>query len=140
MCATANKDRRSSHPVRQIRPRALSTERLLQKNGDIVGGILGSYEVMKSNLRRDLDYVLVPPAVWDILFEIYGGGPPLPRMIQMPSDDELASRNYVSKADRDCVVPILKSLQVVLHPWVLHCQVKCFCLWFCCVRINWLER
>ena len=110
--------------VRQRRPGALSTECLLQKNGDFVGGALGSYEVMKSKLHRCLDYVVVPPAVWDILFEIYGGGPPLPRMIEIPMDRERASQNYVASIDRNRVVPIPESLKVVTHPWILHCQVN----------------
>lgn len=46
-----------------------------------MGGCQGSYEIMKHNLKKDVDYILVPPAVWDVLYELYGGGPPLPRMV-----------------------------------------------------------
>mmetsp|Transcript_42633 Transcript_42633/g.47649 ORF Transcript_42633/g.47649 Transcript_42633/m.47649 type:complete len:2302 (-) Transcript_42633:77-6982(-) len=66
-------------------PGELSTERLLDRNDDmVVAGTLGSYEVMKKGLTKDVDYVLVPPAVWDVLYEMYAGGPPLPRMVDVP--------------------------------------------------------
>lgn len=63
------------------RPPALSTEALLDRDAAI-RGTLGSYELMKASLKRDKDYVLVPPGVWDTLYEMYGGGPPLPRMVK----------------------------------------------------------
>lgn len=64
------------------RPHDLSTEILLDRSSDsAVGGCQGSYEIMKHNLKKDVDYILVPPAVWDVLYELYGGGPPLPRMV-----------------------------------------------------------
>ena len=68
-----------------LRPGELSTEILLNRHDDVIAaGTLGSYELMKKGLKKDIDYVLVPPAVWDILFELYAGGPPLPRMVGAP--------------------------------------------------------
>jgi len=69
---------------RKGRPPSLLTEPLLEHDPEIVPvrGALGSYEVMRQGVRRGKDYVLVPPGVWDILYELYGGGPPLPRMVQ----------------------------------------------------------
>jgi hypothetical protein len=61
------------------RPRALTTERLLASDGTA-----GSYQVMKHGLKKNKDYVLVPPGVWNVLYELYGGGPPLPRMVRPP--------------------------------------------------------
>jgi ubiquitin C-terminal hydrolase len=72
-------------PTGRIRPRELSAENLLNRDDDfIVAGAYGSYEVMKKGLEKDVHYVLVPPGVWDVLYEIYGGGPPLPRMVSPP--------------------------------------------------------
>ena len=67
------------------RPGELSTEKLLDRQDDaVVPGALGSYEVMKKGLTKDVDYILVPPVVWDVLYEMYAGGPPLPRMVCLP--------------------------------------------------------
>lgn len=85
-------------PVTVIRkrPGELSTERLLDRQDDVVvAGTLGSYEVMKKGLVKDVDYVLVPPPVWDVLFEMYAGGPPLPRMVNAP---ECIDGNYAAGA------------------------------------------
>lgn len=75
----------STSPAERIRPKELSNENLLNREDDyIVAGAYGSYEVMKKGLEKDVHYVLVPPGVWDILYEVYGGGPPLPRMVSSP--------------------------------------------------------
>lgn len=68
-----------------VRPGELSTECLLDRDADsLIAGTYGSSELMKLGLNRDADYVLVPPGVWDILYELYGGGPPLPRPVLPP--------------------------------------------------------
>ena len=91
------------------RPGALSTEALLDRGkydvsaSDVssfpttttIPGSLGSYEIMKHGLKRDKHYVLVPPGVWDVLFELYGGGPPIPRMIK-PSQSFKERKSSVS--------------------------------------------
>ena len=60
----------------QQRPGELSTERLLSRIDDeVVAGTLGSYELMKEELKKDVDYVLIPPGVWDILFKYMVEGP-----------------------------------------------------------------
>jgi Ubiquitin carboxyl-terminal hydrolase/DUSP domain len=65
------------------RPYSLETEGLLEKDPDAaIRGIMGSYEVMRPGLKLGMDYVLIPPGVWEVLFELYSGGPPLPRMVQ----------------------------------------------------------
>eukprot|EP00957_Ditylum_brightwellii_P047669 3621801-Ditylum_brightwellii.AAC.1 len=70
------------------RPHELSTECLLDRASDsFVPGTFGSYEVMKSDLKENSDYILVPCRVWDILYELYGGGPMLIRMVSPPSDN-----------------------------------------------------
>eukprot|EP00537_Pseudo-nitzschia_pungens_P004203 CAMPEP_0172355724 /NCGR_PEP_ID=MMETSP1060-20121228/128_1 /TAXON_ID=37318 /ORGANISM="Pseudo-nitzschia pungens, Strain cf. cingulata" /LENGTH=2200 /DNA_ID=CAMNT_0013075555 /DNA_START=614 /DNA_END=7216 /DNA_ORIENTATION=+ len=80
---------RDSQNITKKRPGELSTEILLDRHDDVVvAGTLGSYELMKSGLRKDIDYVLVPPLVWDVLFEMYAGGPPLPRMVRAPEPKE----------------------------------------------------
>lgn len=81
------------------RPRELSTERLLDRSpqAKFVPGSFGSVEIMKENLVREVDYVLVPPGVWNILYEIYGGGPPLPRMILPRVDDEIDGRDVMNR-------------------------------------------
>ena len=69
----------------RLRPMNMSTERLLDRLSDMaVAGTLGSYEIMEKDLHKDVDYVLLPTGVWDILYELYGGGPPLPRMVIPP--------------------------------------------------------
>jgi len=84
----------STKPSRE-RPPALTTDILLDASDAVVRGLGGSYEVMKSGLVNNRDYVLVAPAVWNSLYELYGGGPPLPRMVSTAS-------------------------KLILYPWVLH--------------------
>jgi hypothetical protein len=76
---------------------------------------------MKIGLRKNIDYVLVPCFVWDLLFELYGGGPPLPRMVDMPNNDDKIT---FPDSLKDSVFPIPESLTVVTHPWIIHCQVR----------------
>jgi len=136
------------------RPRELSTERLIDRSPDspFVSGSRGSYEMMKHRLVRDKDYVLIPPGVWNVLYEMYGGGPPLPRMVLPRSrlsvnggalDDE---RGLVSTHNTDesveitssqhersvrsnnakyqqCPQAIPSSVRVATHSWLLHCQI-----------------
>jgi hypothetical protein len=125
------------------RPQSLSTESLLEPESEtILRGTLGSYELMKHGLRRGEDYVLVPPGVWDVLYEMYGGGPPLPRMIKSPAAErKFSDANRVSTDDlngyRDSkemeddiegigvtngsgVTRIPDGLNVVCHPWVIR--------------------
>ena len=127
------------------RPGSLSNERLLDVRGENLGGTLGSYEVMNHGLKKNIDYVLVPPGVWNLLFELYGGGPPLPRMIRPPerkfSDftrrltsevSDMGSTNgpvdldeMVESVDNgdDHVLRIPPHLAVDLHPWIIHVQL-----------------
>ena len=136
------------------RPRELSTERLLDRSpqAKFVPGSRGSVEIMKENLVREVDYVLVPPGVWNILYEIYGGGPPLPRMILPRVDDErdggglmdrigaasvsveheFDSVEIVSQTepllDRQTTllshpVDIPSTIQVETNPWIVHAQI-----------------
>ena len=125
---------------RRQRPGELSTERLLSRLDDeVVAGTLGSYELMKDGLKKDEDYVLIPPGVWDILFEIYGGGPPLPRMVlaakgRDPPDTASSSNSdgnvevkaipsvgaLDAMASPDRVLRIPRTLTVATHPWILH--------------------
>ena len=126
------------------RPGDLSSESLLNRMSDLaVAGTLGSYEIMKENLRKDIDYILVPPGVWDVLYEMYAGGPPLPRMVlppqrtstsaarsramsgdakQMEYGDE--SGTEVAIFDADCqFMRIPDAFAVATHPWILHCSL-----------------
>ena len=84
---------------------------------------MGSYELMKQKLKKDVDYVLVPPCVWDILYELYAGGPPLPRMIVRRIADnasiDVSAREKVFKPIR-----IPRSINVETHPWVIECHVS----------------
>jgi len=136
---------------RQVRkrPGALSTEALLDNGGEVLRGTMGSYESMKHGLTKDDDYVLVPPGVWDVLYELYSGGPPLPRMIKPPerkfsdsnrftteiSDTSQSSYNGEKDAANNLdelvhslsesgnqtrVNKLPESLAVALHPWVVH--------------------
>jgi len=81
------------------RPPELTTDHLLEESSLQLGGTLGSYELMKHNLIQDVDYVLVPPGVWDILFELYGGGPPLPRMVSPQQEEDNSAPIEVLKDD-----------------------------------------
>lgn len=88
------------------RPPPLDTDVLLAKGPGIVRGVCGSYEFMKDGLVQGRDYILVPPFVWDRLYELYAGGPPLPRMVIPGSEPQKAT------------LPV--NSQVVLYPWILQ--------------------
>mmetsp|Transcript_7994 Transcript_7994/g.11305 ORF Transcript_7994/g.11305 Transcript_7994/m.11305 type:complete len:1763 (+) Transcript_7994:2183-7471(+) len=117
------------------RPHELSTECLLDRASDsFVPGTFGSYEVMKSDLKENSDYILVPCRVWDILYELYGGGPMLIRMVSPPSDnypdmngvknlsiEVVASSSTMGIAEEPITIP--RGLQVVTHPWIIHCHL-----------------
>ena len=134
------------------RPEDLSTEYLLNRDmATVVGGISGSYEVMKQNLKKNVDYILVPPGVWDLLYELYGGGPPIPRMV-LPLDKKFcgskgraglfsamnssainkqssSTDNNLNHSDEDLSIienptKVPSALNVVTHPWVLNCHVS----------------
>jgi len=129
------------------RPDEITNEELLDRASDFaVAGTLGSYEIMKSNVKKDIDYILIPPAVWDILYELYGGGPPLPRMILPPqrldifsqarartysgdskimeAEDGLCSESGIQVIDGDLkLMKIPESLIVATHPWVFQCTL-----------------
>ena len=137
-------------PIRNrslIRPGELSTEILLDRDPEsCTGGVFGSYEIMREGLKRNADYVLVPQGVWDILYEIYGGGPPLPRPALAPSnvahtsadiDNDTFETTFHNSNDEGAdkpfdehtvdktttlsrVLRIPRSLKVVTHPWIIH--------------------
>ena len=124
------------------RPGELSTEPLLDRDDDdIVAGTFGSYELMKTDLEKDIDYVLIPSGVWDVLYEIYGGGAPIPRMVSSPKkkDDMIAIDEHsvdVSLASTPTeleldamassdnagqrVLRVPQQMEVETHPWILH--------------------
>jgi len=129
------------------RPGSLSTEALLDRDPEstTTPGTLGSYEVMQQGLKKNNDYVLVPPGVWDVLYEMYGGGPPLPRMVKPPqrkysdtyriSMDPSESSYHDSSDDIDAVLGsfdddngsrVLRlpdGLSVSVHPWIIYCHL-----------------
>ncbi|KAG7354397.1 ubiquitin carboxyl-terminal hydrolase [Nitzschia inconspicua] len=136
---------------KRTRPGELSTNNLLVRDDDaMVAGILGSYQLMRTDVKKDVDYVLVPSSVWDVLYELYAGGPPLPRMVLPPersirdtntvtaSEDgiEVSSSNgspdihsvpteldldaMASTDNADRVLRIPRLMEVETHPWVLH--------------------
>jgi hypothetical protein len=126
----------------RIRPSATPTERLLDHSSEAaVAGTLGSYEVMKVGLIKGVDYVLVPPGVWDVLYELYGGGPPLPRIVLPPPkmekertfsvDSKQMEEEDIMQMDPNVeVVPsnsrllrVPEALVVATHPWVFNCHV-----------------
>ena len=119
------------------RPGSLSSESLLDRmDEDVVAGTLGSYELMKRNLRKDIDYVLVPSSVWDVLYEMYGGGPPLPRFVLPPGGPNVGDDREGTNGTRNGHRPsqhqlddaawaggtlgIPRQLDVCTHPWVFH--------------------
>lgn len=117
----------SADIVSRDRPHGLNTENLIDHSTNIIGrGSLGSYELMKEGLEKDLDYVLVPPRVWDILYELYGGGPPLPRMI-MELSKSGADNSSIDVAPHEQLIErpmrVPKALHVLTHPWILECRV-----------------
>ena len=128
----------------RVRPGALSTERLLDRKSDsVVAGSLGSYELMKTGLIKGVDYMLVPPGVWDVLYELYAGGPPLPRMVlpqAMETRDRAFSTDSKQMEEEDLVdilsdgeievlnghtklLRIPEAFGVAIHPWVFQCYV-----------------
>lgn len=136
-------ERPHKRPKSRSRPASLETESLLEQDPEyVIRGIYGSYEVMRQGLRRGRDYVLVPPGVWDMLFELYSGGPPLPRMVKSPdsvardplsaleesnnlrpgnnSNDELDEFMGDLGAGSLRVMRIPDRLSVETHPWILH--------------------
>ena len=122
------------------KPYSLSTDKLIEHDpSEVIQGSLGSYEQMKRGLKRNEDYVLVPPGVWDILYELYGGGPPLPRMINAIDSskdltNETSSNGTAFKIFDQKPIRIPRSLNVMLHPWVLDCRV-CICVQKVCSLI-----
>ena len=132
-------DERPKKRANLARPGPLSNQALLDLTADAYSpGMNGSYELMKQDLERDRDYVLVPPGVWDMLYELYGGGPPLPRMIGPPSRKSsnrarLGSHHSASRETKDIhtngtssgghAVQIPSAVSVQLHPWTIHCQL-----------------
>lgn len=124
------------------RPGELTTESLLDRDFESgTAGTLGSYELMKQNLKRDEDYVLIPQGVWDVLYELYGGGPPLPRPVLPPAeraisttvDNDTFEAIMANTEDKpfdetnsdkvmalDKILRVPKSLKVDLHPWIIH--------------------
>ena len=114
------------------RPGDMSTERLLEKDFDAhIPGSLGSYELMEQP-PQDVDtppeYLLLPPGVWDVLYELYGGGPPLPRMVLPPSNDEMENNsddngNHATDEDKRNDQAINFKLHVAVRPWIIHCSL-----------------
>jgi hypothetical protein len=120
--------------------------RLLDRMSDfVVAGTLGSYETMKDNRRKDIDYVLVPPGVWDVLYEMYSGWPPPPShgpsastnrdsrcctfshidwtgdSKHMEFGDESGTEVEIYESDVQ-FMRIPESFAVATHPWILHCS------------------
>ncbi|KAL7555026.1 hypothetical protein ACHAWF_018621 [Thalassiosira exigua] len=149
-----NGRRSTSSSLSLKRPNELSTERLVERSPDApyVSGSRGSYELMRRDVHRDRDYVLVPPGVWNVLYELYGGGPALPRMVLPPDGDgdtDNAPLNggaglgsvSMGEGEVEIIRPkspmgldssdgrdrypreIPASVNVATHPWVLHCQL-----------------
>jgi Ubiquitin carboxyl-terminal hydrolase/DUSP domain len=132
-----------------IRPSSLDTESLLERDPDnVIRGIMGSYELMRRGLKYGIDYVLVPPNVWDILYELYSGGPSLPRMVKpkessssfislisdassLSFDRNTAKTNALDELDNVVgnmtttprVTRLPNSLFVETHPWILHVHI-----------------
>ncbi|KAL3811303.1 hypothetical protein ACHAXA_007165 [Cyclostephanos tholiformis] len=133
----------TSMPKSLKRPRELSTERLIDRSpGSISSGSRGSYEPMKSSVVSGVDYVLVPPGVWNVLYEMYGGGPPLPRMI-FPDygnrgtymnggvdggdvhvgDESVEVISHEAEPVQHYPKEMPLSVRVATHPWIVHCQI-----------------
>ena len=132
-------------PETFIRPPDISTESLLDRASNVVAGTLGSYEVMKNGLQKGFDYVLIPPSVWEVLYELYGGGPPLPRMIlpppsrndlismrdrsmstdskQMEDGDQVEVEYTGSFGGSSKLLKVPETLMVATHPWIVHCNL-----------------
>jgi hypothetical protein len=74
---------------------------------------------------------MIPPAVWDILFELYGGGPPVPRFIlpfsydqSMIDEPSLLSTIQDTRTTSSSPLPIFPSIKIETHPWLLSCHVR----------------
>jgi hypothetical protein len=110
------------------RPHEMSTEELLDRSpaSPVLGGTMGFFEPIRTDLTLGEDYVLIPPGVWDILYELYGGGPPLPRMVLPPKSSHDASMTIPSEAaiSSPQLLSIPKGLSVATHPWVLQSHVR----------------
>ena len=127
-----------------------TNEIILDQNSPSPPGSLGPHFALQPDLVKNVDYVLVPPGVWDIIYEMYGGGPPLPRMITAPpangeildSDekfildvvddeenveikmDKSVNGIYLGGDEEQQIIPIPKQLEVAAYPWILHCHVS----------------
>ncbi|GKY95003.1 hypothetical protein MPSEU_000464900 [Mayamaea pseudoterrestris] len=136
---------RPSHASGGNRPGTLLTERLLLNQDPFIPrGSLGSYEHMRYGLQLNIDYVVVPSCVWDVLYELYGGGPPLPRIVKAvtnntaettttssytadsnnkgtPRSDELDSIIHgLDSSGGRRVTRLPDTLTVAVHPWIIH--------------------
>ena len=136
------------------RPGAISNHVLLATQEEACIVDYGSYHVMSQSLEMNKHYVLIPPGVWNAFYELYGGGPPLPRMVKdshehakystnnqlssslsshnntnhsQTEDVEVDLDEFVQQIDTTAMngrVPCLPpSLHVIVHPWILHCQL-----------------
>ena len=140
-----DEDHQKAPKLRPTRPSEISTEALLANTSSTwtscPSGTLGSYEYMITDLARGRDYVLVPSAVWDLLYELYGGGPPLPRMVTPPvaengtngakgnminsvvADDYGSGVEVVAEHKESKPLRIPPQVTVATHPWILHCHI-----------------
>ena len=140
-----DEDHQNAPKLRSSRPSEISTEALLANTSSTwtscPSGTLGSYELMISDLTRERDYVLVPSAVWDLLYELYSGGPPLPRMVALPVAEDSANGtkgnmiNSVVTGDHGSGVEVIAEpkdskplrippqVSVATHPWIFHCHI-----------------
>ena len=84
------------------RPEAITNHRLVGPSHDGQNRLL-------DHVKQGEDYVLLLPATWDKLFQLYGGGPPLPRMALEFEED----RSYKIPA----------TVSIMTHPWIIHCHL-----------------
>jgi len=116
-----------------LRPGDITTERLVDKDFEHhIPGTLGSFEPMKEGLVQNRDYILVPPDVWDVLFEMYGGGPPMPRMVLPPTNKLARNGDHSRGADPPnsastemsmMQLKLLSNLTVATQPWIINCSL-----------------
>jgi hypothetical protein len=131
----------SAHTGVATRPGDLSMENLLDHSDDSMMQSQGSFKCMRKDVQKDIDYVLIPTSVWDIFFELYGGGPPLPRFILPFLYQPILSSESPSSPDEhkywdSSPLPLYPSIIVDINPWVLECHVRDFLLFYCaCVRV-----
>lgn len=120
------------HPLvsKSKRPSEIATDSLLANKastwGSSLPGEMGSFEPMLPNLVRGRDYALVPPPIWDIFYEIYGGGPPLPRMVSPPGEESglsLSGQTEFSGSKDSRPTKIPPHVSVETNPWVIHCNI-----------------